>query len=226
MTSSPRQPHHSLALRTLTTLVSVDPMATAILATVSEQFKNLFFFDWKPRKTRKTVRFADTCGRELCEIRVAAESSDCPPTLDPSVLERYRTDGSEEEHKFVWIPSFPQPAADFTRFLRTLLQNKVALENVVVNGTDVLGTVKVANMESEAENGEKSVFVRYTTNGWASYLDKSAVENARVRNTSTFDFEIPGDGEQVEFCICFKTNDGEYWDSNKGNNYILNRMEM
>ena len=26
---------------------------------------------------------------------------------------------------------------------------------------------------------------------------------------------------QIEFCICFKANETEYWDSNSGTNYVL-----
>ncbi|CAB3400735.1 unnamed protein product [Caenorhabditis bovis] len=177
----------------------------------------------------KSVRFADDCGQELYMIRVATEPSNCPPRLSPSVLRRYRGDSFEEEQRPhepapVWNLLFKQPAADYANFRNNLEKNKVTLENVIVNNDSykVVGTIKVANIAFE-----KKVFVRYSMNGWASYMDKAAVyqpTTSKVHDTFKFELDLPSSVEKVhkiEFCICFKTNDAEYWDSNGGVNYAL-----
>ncbi|UMM39652.1 hypothetical protein L5515_016606 [Caenorhabditis briggsae] len=181
-------------------------------------------------KIRKSVRFADDCGQDLTMIRVATEPSDCPPKLSPSVLRRYRGDSFEEEEAVVrepapvWNLTFKQPAADYVRFRENLEGNKVSLENVILNNEayKVFGTVKVGNIAFE-----KSVFVRYTMNGWISYMDKAAIyqpSTSKVYDCFKFDIDLPSSVEkihQIEFCICFKANGTEYWDSNSGTNYVL-----
>eukprot|EP00081_Caenorhabditis_elegans_P002566 NP_001024738.1 Protein phosphatase 1 regulatory subunit [Caenorhabditis elegans] len=181
-------------------------------------------------KLRKSVRFADDCGHELYMVRVATEPSNCPPKLSPSVLRRYRGESFEEEEMTtrepapVWNLMFKQPAADYVRFRENMETNKVSLENVILNNEayKVMGTIKVGNIAFE-----KSVFVRYTMNGWISYMDKAAIyqpSTSKIQDTFKFDLDLPSSVEkihQIEFCICFKANGTEYWDSNSGTNYVL-----
>ncbi|CAI2357716.1 unnamed protein product [Caenorhabditis sp. 36 PRJEB53466] len=180
-------------------------------------------------KCRKSVRFADDCGHDLTMVRVANEPSDCPPKLSPSVLRRYRGDSFEEETVIrepapEWTLLFKQPAADYVRFRENLESNKLSLENVILNneGYKVMGTIKVGNIAFE-----KSVFIRYTMNGWLSYMDKAACyqpSTSKVYDTFKFEIDLPSSVEkihQIEFCVCFKANDTEYWDSNAGTNYVL-----
>lgn len=168
-------------------------------------------------KQRKSVRFADDCGQDLYMIRVASEPSDCPPKLSPSVLRRYRGDSFEEETVTrepapVWNLMFKQPAADYVHFRENLenvsqhhigfyelpcFQNKCSLENVILNneGYKVLGTIKVSNISFE-----KSVFIRYTMNGWISYIDKAACyqpSTSKVYDTFKFDIDLPSSVEKV-----------------------------
>uniref|UniRef100_A0A8R1DHQ9 Protein phosphatase 1 regulatory subunit n=1 Tax=Caenorhabditis japonica TaxID=281687 RepID=A0A8R1DHQ9_CAEJA len=181
------------------------------------------------KKECKSVRFADDCGHNLHTIRVANEPSDCPPKLSPAVLRRYRGDSFEEENVSrepvpIWNLMFKQPAADYARFRENLETKKLSLENVILNneGYKVMGTIKVGNISFE-----KSVFIRYTMNGWLSYMDKAACyqpSTSKVYDTFKFEMDLPSSVEkiyQIEFCICFKANGSEYWDSNSGTNYVL-----
>lgn len=77
------------------------------------------------------------------------------------------------------------------------LQNKVSLENVILNNEayKVMGTIKVGNIAFE-----KSVFVRYTMNGWISYMDKAAIyqpSTSKIQDTFKFDLDLPSSVEKV-----------------------------
>jgi protein phosphatase 1 regulatory subunit 3A/B/C/D/E len=202
--------------------------------------------------SKKKVRFADDCGEALECVRVMTEPSDCPPKINPAVIRRYRkaakafaassqekcnvlstdeesSDDDEDElysskKHASWKIGFTQPASEYVKFRESLEKNKVALENVMLRNDHckMLGTIKVANISFE-----KSVFVRFTSDGWKSYLDRPATYQASSSKTyDTFGFEIDvpmneGDLTKVEFCICYVAGGIEYWDSNNGNNYSL-----
>ncbi|CAD6190663.1 unnamed protein product [Caenorhabditis auriculariae] len=177
---------------------------------------------------RKSVRFADDCGKDLYCIRIATEPSDCPPKLSPSVLRRYRGESFEEDSQHepapVWNLNFKQPAAEYVRFREKLEKDKVSLENVIVKAEEykVHGVIKVSNISFE-----KSVFIRYTMNGWLSHTDKQAVyqpSTSKIHDTFKFELELPHCVERVnkiEFCVCFIAGGVEHWDSNGGMNYQL-----
>lgn len=178
---------------------------------------------------KKNVKFADECGRELFTIRIATEPSDCPPKLSPSVLRRYNISVEEEREASVepvpaWQLCFKQPAAEYVKFRETLEKDKVSLENVILNQCKIIGTIKVSNIAFE-----KSVFVRYTTNGWASYIDLAAAfqpSTSKLYDTFKFELDLPKSNDRVqkiEFCICFTAGTQQYWDSNGGSNYIMER---
>ncbi|GMR60578.1 hypothetical protein PMAYCL1PPCAC_30773, partial [Pristionchus mayeri] len=177
---------------------------------------------------KKRVRFADDCGKELYCVRVMTEPSDVPPLISPAVLRRFRGADWDDEEDSVqhasWILSFPQPASEYIRFRHNIDKNKVSLENILLKNDSLhmTGTIKVANIAFE-----KRVFVRVTTNGWQSYLDRPAVfqqSSNKIHDTFTFDVEIPRDtspDSRIEFCVCYVAGGTEYWDSNEGKNYVL-----
>jgi protein phosphatase 1 regulatory subunit 3A/B/C/D/E len=193
---------------------------------------------------KKSVRFADDCGGCLEMVRIMTEPSDYPPRISPSIIRRYRQaaksekkastsgtddddDDSEEEEirpKASWKIDFTQPASEYVKFRETLENNKVALENVMLKNEQckIVGTIKVANISFE-----KRVYVRFTSDGWKSYLDRPAIYQSspsKSYDTFRFEIEIPMNTLQVsriEFCICYETNTTEYWDSNSGKNYVL-----
>lgn len=116
-----------------------------------------------------------------------------------------------------WKIGFTQPASEYVKFRETLEKNKVALENVMLRNDHckMLGTIKVrfgglsthfskkffqvANISFE-----KHVFIRYTSDGWKSYLDRPAVYQAsssKAYDTFGFEIEIPMNEGEVRFFL-------------------------
>lgn len=179
-------------------------------------------------RPKKRVMFADDCGLELTTVKVMTEPSDVPPRLSPSVFRALLGDAFDEEVKpsASWIVDFTQPASEYVKFRETLERQNVALENVLVRNDQckMVGTIKVKNIDFE-----KNVIVRFTDNNWQSYFDRPAVfqrtaATSNVYDTFCFDIDIPCDDathNRIDFCVCFRTTNGEYWDSNGGSNYSL-----
>lgn len=130
----------------------------------------------------------------------------------------------------LWKVLFNQPASNYLEFRKRLEDSNVSLENVIVktNENDLTGTVKVKNICFE-----KSVIVRSTTNNWSSHRDIncSFVDNNTSSSVTiiydTFSFKIPlcDNNDNIQFCVCFKSAQGEYWDNNDGKNYKLVRND-
>uniref|UniRef100_A0A914Y3G8 CBM21 domain-containing protein n=1 Tax=Panagrolaimus superbus TaxID=310955 RepID=A0A914Y3G8_9BILA len=178
--------------------------------------------------SKKKVRFADDCGGALESVRVMTEPSDCPPKINPSVIRRYRkaakafasatekcnvlstdeesSDDDEDElysskKHASWKIGFTQPASEYVKFRESLEKNKVALENVMLRNDHckMLGTIKVANISFE-----KSVFVRFTSDGWKSYLDRPGTyQSSSSKTYDTFAFEIDVPMNEGDVSICF-----------------------
>ena len=186
----------------------------------------------------RTVRFADDAGLELFTVRVMREPSDVPPQLDAKLLKSLLiNDDDYRETKRTWELAFAQPCIDYVHFRQTLEQQCVALESVRIRSDEnrAAGTVKVKNVAFE-----KRVFIRYSADDWASFVDHPCVYHQVRRissflpslpmqdrageqfDTFTFDFAIPhGQHERIAFCVCFTGADEEHWDSNDGRNYSL-----
>lgn len=102
--------------------------------------------------------------------------------------------------------------------------NNVSLENVVLKGLAIKGTVKVKNICFE-----KHVFVRGTFDNWKSYRDVTAdyVPSSPHAHAQmdTFSFEMTSPcakSTKIEFCVCFRAQNGqEFWDNNYGRNYEI-----
>lgn len=109
-------------------------------------------------------------------------------------------------------------------FRRRILEEKnVSLENVIVreNESIVVGTVKVRNLCFD-----KEVIVRVTYDHWKSQEDIQCTYSNFGASTGvggayalfdTFSFKLtlpPSSKRSVEFCVCFRCNGQEYWDSN------------
>ena len=196
----------------------------------------------KAAEGRKSVRFADSCGKPLTTVRVMKEPSDYPPNLDPAILKKvlgnyYKGSEDEEKPASTWVMTFSQPASDYIKFHETLEHGNVALENVMLKNevSRMLGTVKVKNIAFE-----KNVFVRLTSDNWKTFTDHNAsFQPSSSRTTDTFSFDFPimsscnDPDARIEFCVCYQigpfnggTPSQEFWDSNGGSNYLLlNRKE-
>ncbi|XP_042319448.1 protein phosphatase 1 regulatory subunit 3G [Sceloporus undulatus] len=114
---------------------------------------------------------------------------------------------------------------------------RVSLEEVsgaAVSGApcDVRGVVRVQRCP-----GPKEVTVRYTFNEWLSFLDANATPAASddddddskapaASPSERYQFALclpPGldRGTAVHFAICYRSQQGEFWDNNGGANYTL-----
>ncbi|GIX78476.1 glycogen-binding subunit 76A [Caerostris extrusa] len=124
------------------------------------------------------------------------------------------------------VPAFLPPSLS-TAFIGRLKKLKVCLHSVSTADNTVYGIISVVvNVTFH-----KTVFVRYTANGWASYHDELAtyLDGSSVDDTDKFSFTLfcnPSDlctrGHSLFFAVCFETAEGrQYWDSNDGKNYCI-----
>jgi len=186
------------------------------------------------KKAKKKVVFADDLGYALAQVKIMTEPSDMPPKLRSSIVRSLLGDTGEDTARpsSQWTLSFKQPASDYLSFRQKLDERNVALENVLLKNEHcrITGTVKVKNMSFE-----KSVFVRFTEDKWQTSVDHLCKFSANVTgggnsadgcafDTFQFDFDIPCDDEKrqiVEFCVCYRCDKGEFWDSNDGQNFKI-----
>ncbi|XP_074643485.1 protein phosphatase 1 regulatory subunit 3B-like [Tubulanus polymorphus] len=174
---------------------------------------------------KKTVSFADCKGFSLTKVRYMTEQSDTPPKLENCphmalIIQR------AEDQSFVppaIVLDFPQPASDYLSFRQKLDTNCVCLENVIAKEYNLAGTVKVKNIAFE-----KSVFVRWTCDGWQSFADiqtdflTTGDSSPTVYDTFGFELIVPENltsDDAVEFAVCYECNGNQYWDNRGGTNY-------
>lgn len=184
-----------------------------------------------PTKLKKRVVFADDKGMSLTHVRVMTEPSNVPPFWSFRFLAEVTQGLSAEPEARAepWEIMFPQPASDYVDFRKRLETAKVSLENVIVKDTEdtIMGTVKVSNLSYH-----KEVIVRVSSDSWKTFEDAfcnfvpntaSASGSAAYIIYDTFSFKIPirPRAKKIEFCVCFRCDGTEYWDSNDGKNYII-----
>lgn len=186
---------------------------------------------------KKKVVFADDRGFALEHIKVMTEPSDCPPRWKDEFVEKVTGTGNStlignntNAELGKWEPAFSQPASDYLAFRHKLEERCVCLENVLFRETDsiVTGTVKVKNLAFT-----KEVFVRVSFDRWSSHEDigcsyvPSGSEGTSVcdlYDTFAFNFGLPAEACRTgcfEFCVWFRCEGHDYWDSNDGNNYKI-----
>ncbi|BFZ19760.1 hypothetical protein BsWGS_22799 [Bradybaena similaris] len=173
---------------------------------------------------KKVVRFADAMGLDLESVRHVL-NMESPPKIPASALADL-VQGLEEDpldmgSKYL-CPCFSQPAAS-SNFFTKVRNQKVSLENAIINGLTITGFVRVANIAFH-----KSVRIRYTHNGWSSFYDiaGSYVHNSCDGPTDRFSFSIVappyfGPGSRLEFAVNYIAEGMEYWDNNDGRNYVF-----
>lgn len=79
----------------------------------------------------------------------------------------------------------------------------------------------------------KSVYIRFTINNWTSYEDiegefvpsltTATGASYNIYDTFTFSLPLPGStqADKLEFCVCFRSDKGEFWDNNNKKNYVI-----
>ncbi|XP_063077600.1 protein phosphatase 1 regulatory subunit 3C-B isoform X2 [Engraulis encrasicolus] len=204
---------------------------TTTTATVSSTpTKTTVGFKSPSVKHKKRVVFADSKGMSLTAIHVFKEFDEDPLAdlqFELADLENAIVGMRVEKERSLTL-DFAQPAADYLDFRNRLKKNMVSLENCVLQDKALSGTIKVSNVSFE-----KSVALRITFDSWKSHTDVPCVYMNNVYgcldiDTFSFAVDLPAviaPGQSVEFCICYKTQIGEYWDNNDGKNYKLVQSE-
>ncbi|KAG8566937.1 hypothetical protein GDO81_013426 [Engystomops pustulosus] len=176
------------------------------------------------------VRFADSLGLELAEVKVFNTSDN--PFIPLHVLSRLSINSDlccsqDLEVSIEYLePDFKQPA-ECGDFLERLHQHCVCLEQVTSSvELEISGTIRVLNLAFE-----KLVTVRYSFTNWKTHYDARAIwlnsDNTVVPNTDVFAFVIslPPFLQQicsvVQIAIRYQVDGKDYWDNNHGNNYIF-----
>ncbi|KAM5135796.1 protein phosphatase 1 regulatory subunit 3D [Mantella aurantiaca] len=176
------------------------------------------------------VRFADSLGLELAEVKVFNSGDN--PSVPLHVLSRLSINSDlccsqDLEVSLQYLePDFKQPA-DCEDFLERLRKYRVCLQHVTsTEELGISGTVRVLNVAFE-----KAVTVRYSFTDWKTHCDVLAVwqkcEDAGIPNADTFAFTIilppffTHICSAVQFAIRYQVGGEEFWDNNQGRNYIF-----
>ncbi|XP_032526127.1 protein phosphatase 1 regulatory subunit 3C [Danaus plexippus] len=185
-------------------------------------------------KKNKRVVFADDRGYALEQVKFMTEPSHVPPYWALKIVSSPPSERRASPKTIVdlWEPRFPQPASNYLEFRRSITENCISLENVIIkqNECAVDGTVKVKNLDFN-----KEVFVRATLDGWSSHEDtycefvESGPANQNgVSSYDTFGFrlQLPIHSRRLDFCVCYRCQGSEYWDNNNGSNYTIEKSSV
>ncbi|GFS65031.1 protein phosphatase 1 regulatory subunit 3A [Trichonephila inaurata madagascariensis] len=181
----------------------------------------------KPGTSReKKVSFADAFGFDLTDVRVFPKDEGLPnvPSSAFSDLAACNKPKSKDDflhESYTFTPQFEQPGSD-AYFLEKVKQEKVCLENILIERLKLTGLVRILNI-----GYEKKVLARYTTNHWISFTDQSAeyVTGSSDELTDKFKFTIHPHymqpGSNLSLVVKYEVNNVEFWDNNQGKNYTL-----
>lgn len=124
-------------------------------------------------------------------------------------------------------PCFIQPIQNTATLLKTLDTQFVSLERAIVSSGSFRGTIIVRNICFS-----KKVYIRYTTDNWANTKDRPAFwRRSNLDQTQdTFEFDIAlwddDNFEKISFCVQFVAGSNTYWDSNNGNDYKFQKVNL
>lgn len=175
----------------------------------------------------KRVQFADMMGLNLANIRHFDISDDANETCDVSSGLRHHPPNQELQHGSLiparFVPAFDMPVS-LLEFDMKSSRLGVALESVTITASEVKGVIRVIQ-----SNARREVGVRYTVNNWLTFLDIQAVlklNEEKVLQWELFDFILHAPlflnkDSSVHFAVYCRTDLGEYWDNNDGENYTL-----
>lgn len=198
---------------------------------------------YTPRRT-KSVRFADTQGLPLVEAVHQLSSADSSYTENkivpfsednvfapvllkkaPNRVDRLPFSASSTKED----PSSPKSLSpthkhrlEFTQpgsepdFFERVSRDNVVLESVRTESRILHGNIRVSNLAYD-----KEICVRWTHDNWRTFHDTCAVFCANDGHTDRFSFELPINGDDLQFALRYKANEQEFWDNNRGQNYCV-----
>lgn len=184
----------------------------------------MFHFQLFTCRLHRRVSFADAVGLDLTSIRIMTEGRDTPPYLE-SCFEFEELSISKQPEP-VLTALFSQPVSNYTDFLKQLTHNAVSLESIDATQKALTGMIKVSNL-----GYQKSVIIRYTTDGWKSHEELTCYYvnpvyssgTQSVHDTFAFQIEVDKTWTSFEFCICYSCAGSVFWDNNYGQNYKLSK---
>ncbi|XP_074477895.1 protein phosphatase 1 regulatory subunit 3G [Sebastes fasciatus] len=181
---------------------------------------------------RKRVKFADSMGLNLASVKHFSSLEE--PKIPSKVLTRHKSFPPQQQdflndlcQSFKsgldsdrLVACFPEPREVEWRVQRL----RVCLEKVSITHFDVGGQIRVFTGCTDKEVG-----VRYTFNDWLSYVDAQALPVAAdqpgfVGERFSFTVYTPPFMEPssaVHFAVYLRSEDGEFWDNNEGQNFTL-----
>lgn len=190
----------------------------------------------RPKVQRsRSVRFADTQGLPLASVRkltaadpfetegeIVPYGSDmgrptiCRSLTSPQVSTSASSDASQKRPHSRKL-KFSQPGTQ-PDFYARVQQQKVCLESARCETRALHGVVRVLNFSYE-----KDVSIRWTHDHWGSCHDSVCTycPGSGDGHTDRFAFTLPLNGDDVEFAVCFRSQNEEYWDNNSGQNYLI-----
>lgn len=138
-----------------------------------------------------------------CQTSPILKRQNSPPIVAPSTPTHNRRFG------------FTQPSLE-PDFFQRVNKQCVVLDNIRAESRSLQGTIRVSNLSYE-----KDVIVRWTHDKWRTSHDTKAVFCSNDGATDRFMFELPINGDDVTFCIRYKTCGQEFWDNNRDTNYTI-----
>ncbi|XP_067433819.1 protein phosphatase 1 regulatory subunit 3G [Thunnus thynnus] len=181
---------------------------------------------------RKRVKFADSMGLNLASVKHFSSLEE--PQIPSKVLSRHKSFPPQQQDSLNelcqsfktsldtdrLVACFPEPR-DAEQRVQLL---RVCLERVFITQFDVRGQIRVFTGCADREVG-----VRYTFNDWLTYVDSQALSVAVdqpgfVGQRYSFTVYTPpfmDPSSAVHFAVYVKSEEGEFWDNNEGQNYTL-----
>ncbi len=185
------------------------------------------------RKTR-SVKFADSKGLPLASVRklTAEDPFQTEGTIVPKLLNDLGALSLKRENTIplnqsssgnaVKLPirklHFNQPGTQPDFYNKLQLQS-VSLESMSMSQPRAIhGIVRVMNIAYD-----KDIYVRWTHDKWNTHHESKCLycHGSSDGVTDRFSFTLPANGDDIEFAICYRVKDIEYWDSNHGQNYLV-----
>ncbi|XP_040921691.1 protein phosphatase 1 regulatory subunit 3G [Toxotes jaculatrix] len=181
---------------------------------------------------RKRVKFADSMGLNLASVKHFSSLEE--PQIPSKVLSRHKSFPPQQQDLLNDLCQNFKSNLGADRLLacfpelreteRRVQRLRVCLEKVTITQFDVRGQIRVLTGCADKEVG-----VRYTFNDWLSYVDAQALSEAVdqpgfVGERFSFTVYTPpfmDPSSAVHFAVYLKSEEGEFWDNNEGENYTL-----
>ena len=179
----------------------------------------------------KKVQFADLVGRQLEFVKniTPCSSEDNLCALAGAWKSQCDINGNLLPRRVKYLsPCFIQPSKAVESFTKRVNSQNVCLENIVCENFVVTGVIRVINLCYS-----KEVTVRFTLDNWKTYEDilTDYMSTCSDGKTDKFSFRVilPHDFKAnrfMEFAICYRVWNQEFWDNNGTSNYRVLCLEF